>query len=350
MYRCCDCGCEYETKPDFCDCGNDTFEEIIPEPEIVPEQKVKHKKTFDEQYPELSKFKESLDPISVIIFLLCIVLSVCSFIFIKPKETQTVQNQEPEVKEERKVADINTFWNDTPPKPEPKANKQEPSVAETIVEQINNIIPKKEETKKQEQKPTVKAPQQKPTQVQQKPAQKTQTKVTQTAKKPAQTQTQTSKPAPSKQTQIQQPKTQTQPQPQNNTQTQTQPKTQQPQPSQQIQTQIRPINTQTSQQQAEKELKAYKSELRNIFASKIKGNLLQVYGDGDCVVAFKISSNGKLASGSFSKQSTNNTLNDAVYQAVMSISSYKIPPSSYNGQTLYLSVKISNGVAQISVY
>ena len=33
MFRCTECQTEYEVKPDFCDCGNDTFEEINPKKE-----------------------------------------------------------------------------------------------------------------------------------------------------------------------------------------------------------------------------------------------------------------------------------------------------------------------------
>ena len=28
MFKCKECGTEYDIKPDFCDCGNDTFEEV----------------------------------------------------------------------------------------------------------------------------------------------------------------------------------------------------------------------------------------------------------------------------------------------------------------------------------
>lgn len=28
MYKCSECGAEYETKPKYCDCGNDIFYEI----------------------------------------------------------------------------------------------------------------------------------------------------------------------------------------------------------------------------------------------------------------------------------------------------------------------------------
>ena len=29
MYKCSECGSEYKEKPNFCDCGNDEFVEII---------------------------------------------------------------------------------------------------------------------------------------------------------------------------------------------------------------------------------------------------------------------------------------------------------------------------------
>ena len=31
MYRCTECHAEYENLPDFCDCGNDSFEEVVEE-------------------------------------------------------------------------------------------------------------------------------------------------------------------------------------------------------------------------------------------------------------------------------------------------------------------------------
>ena len=81
MFKCKECGCEYDKKPDYCDCGNNTFDEIsAPEKEIPPTQQEpfkeeiytqqyipKHnntKKTFSEQYPEFERLKNFFDPIS----------------------------------------------------------------------------------------------------------------------------------------------------------------------------------------------------------------------------------------------------------------------------------------------
>ena len=367
MFKCCDCGSEYKIKPDFCDCGNDVFEEIIkesPKQKVLQEAPVKHKKTFSEQYPGLSKFMETLDPISVIIFILCIVLSISSFIFIKPKEDITQEKLQEEQKTERKVADINTFWNDAPPKQESKIVKKENNTTEELVNQIMNIFPITEEPKTTEnktvQKPqTVTQTQNNKPQTQIKSVQKTQS-VQKAAKPAAKTQPKTKQQTTTittntvKKTTQNQQQTKSnnvvQPQQQKSSAKPTQNVQQLPQTNTQIQTQIKPIDTTILKQQEEQELKNFKKGIQSVLASKIKGNLLQVYGDGSCVVDFKVDSNGKFINRSFSQQSTNNTLNDAVYQAVMATPSYKTPPSAYKGQTLHLSVKITNGVAQIYVY
>ena len=35
MFRCKECGTEFDVKPDYCDCGNDTFDEIVEQIESV---------------------------------------------------------------------------------------------------------------------------------------------------------------------------------------------------------------------------------------------------------------------------------------------------------------------------
>ena len=347
MFKCVDCGMEYEIKPDFCDCGNNVFEEINPQPKTSPQPaqasipKQKHKKTFDEQYPGLSDFIETLDPISVCIFVLCIILSIASLIFIKPKEQPETAKKE-EVKIERKVANIESFWNNTPPKAQKNIPKQE---EQTIANQITNMISQMTDQKPQQ---TAQKPVSKPTVQTQKPA--TQTKV---LPKPKQQKTGQNKPSPAKTTQ--KPVQQTQKKSQ-----QTQQKTQQ-QPAKTTQSvQQKPqqsynqpsVNTAAIQAQAAakaaQELKSFKTGLRNTLFSKL--NFTRVYGDGDCIVVFKVDSTGRLTNKSFSKQSTNNTLNDEVYQAIMSTPVYKAPPSSYHNETLHFSVKFRGGQYEVSLY
>ena len=96
------------------------------------------------------------------------------------------------------------------------------------------------------------------------------------------------------------------------------------------------------------ELANYKIGLRNTIGRKI--DFTRVVGDGTCTVAFKVNSSGTLTNRSFSVQSSNITLNDAVYNAVMSTPSYSAPPAGYNNETMYLKISFTNGNFNISLY
>jgi outer membrane biosynthesis protein TonB len=91
----------------------------------------------------------------------------------------------------------------------------------------------------------------------------------------------------------------------------------------------------------------YKAQLRNTIGRKI--DFTRVIGDGNCTVAFKIDQNGRLINRSFAKQSSNNTLNDAVYAAVMATPTFNPPPSVYKNETLNLNIRFSNGNFEISL-
>ena len=54
MFKCLDCDKVYKEKPDYCDCGNNTFEEIITTLAAEPS-----KKTFSQQYPQIKSFFET---------------------------------------------------------------------------------------------------------------------------------------------------------------------------------------------------------------------------------------------------------------------------------------------------
>ena len=357
MFKCCECGAEFKIKPDFCDCGNDSFEEII---EKKQPQKVKQRKTFREQYPGISAFLSTLDPLSVLFFIFCIVLSILALIFIKPNE----QNIADEVNQKNipttniKVADIESFWDDTPPVRVQTPDAEEPP--QTIADRFIDMLPKQEpqtqpaKVQPKVQQPVKTEPKKPSAPAAQKPVQQ-KTSVSKPAQNNQKPQTISSKPAQS------QVKTQTQSaqkpanQPQKTYQQPVSQQTVQQQPPQQQQVSTQPqqvtqpvVNSAAIQAQAAQEFKNYKNGLRNTIFSKI--NFANVYGDGSCVVDFQINSNGKLINRKFSKQSTNNTLNDEVYSAIVNTPTYKIPPSSYSGQTLHFSVKFTNGNYEVSLY
>ena len=372
MYKCKECGNEYDIKPDFCDCGNDEFEQIItqkpnpvlqatetvnPKPlraeQAFPAQKKTEKKTFSEQYPALSRFVESLDPISASIFGLCLILSIVVIFFVWNPEVNQENKQNTEKKEpaiSKNIPSIDKFWNNTPPSlPETKTTTKQENPIETAANIVKQVLPA---PKQAVQKQNITAT---PVAVQQKP------KTATTAQKKANATKST-------------PKTNTQPktnqnQTANTTPKQTQQNAKKPvtQSTQTTQPNTKPIENKTAEtttatlpkfsttltvQQintaaARQELENYKAQLRNTIGRKI--DFTKVVGDGDCTVAFKINSSGKLVNRSFAKQSSNITLNDAVYAAVMATPSYNPPPSAYNDETLRLYIRFYNGNFEISL-
>ena len=102
-----------------------------------------------------------------------------------------------------------------------------------------------------------------------------------------------------------------------------------------------------SQAALAKELNTYKASLRNTIGRKI--DFTKVIGDGDCALTFKINSSGRLISKAFTKQSSNITLNDAVFNAMNSIKSYNAPPEGYKGEALNLRIRFYNGNFEITL-
>lgn len=97
MYKCTDCGQEFDTKPEYCDCGNNIFEEIIAEKKV--KRAVKFKQT---------KSNIKFDILSWIIFGLCIILSIFVWIFIGNGEDAAEHSEKP--KEHVEIPSINELW------------------------------------------------------------------------------------------------------------------------------------------------------------------------------------------------------------------------------------------------
>ena len=285
MYICSECGAKYKDKPDFCDCGNDTFNQVF---ETSPVDK-----------EELKPAKNRQELLSWLIFWLCIFLSIIVLAFfpqIKDKPVTNSQDKPTNVVKTTNpnIPDIETFWIN------PKTGELEPAQEISPVEQIKEIFvkPKTEEIKK---------PAPKPAQKQTKPTQKPVTQKTppqnQTIKKPAQTQTQ--KPQAKPQT----------------TQNSDIIKTSQP-----VSNMYEFVN--------------YKNRLRNRLLSNLR--LSTVQGSGKCGIEFAIDSTGKLIKRGFIYQSENKTVNDAVYAMLMRTPRFEPPPEAYKGEMIKLIFKLDN--------
>lgn len=406
MYKCKECGAKYEIKPDYCECGNDTFVKVLSANSAanikLPEQKsqqddfdsnledfrqteIPNETNYKDGFNELSQ--PSNDKVSVGIFALCIFLAFLVLFFIgnPKKETETDEQKTQTVAQTPKdIPSLDSFWDNTTVKVEikqPEPEEQKPTVEIPIVAElpkiVQQIIP---QPKPQESKPVTKnTTMQKTTQQTQKTKTTTATKTTTPAKttsttatKPA---TNTAKPVtvqtPNLITQIkntqtaQTPKT-TQtttaqqapaqaPKPNTTTQTTTAQNTQAQQVQQQaaLEAQRKAAAAQAAAQAAKQaaaakqELANYKTSLRNSIGRKI--DFTSVVGDGSCSLSFKIASNGRLTNRVFTKQSSNLTLNEAVYSAMNATPSYNPPPSAYNNETLNLTIKFYNGNFEISL-
>ena len=96
--------------------------------------------------------------------------------------------------------------------------------------------------------------------------------------------------------------------------------------------------TQTVPKINPQELSNYKIKLRNHSASKIA--FTTIVGDGECSFIFKIAPDGVLTNKAPANLSDNDSLNDAVYNALRQVYSYNAPPSGYKNETLKLIVKM----------
>ena len=329
MFKCKECGTEYQTKPDYCDCGNDTFEEILPQKsqeiddEISPitdksdmwiEENGHGYPINEKSYNEIKKETEvqtvknnvqKLQPSAIITFAVCLLLSLLIILFAfnpKKSEEQEIKTKT-EVINSQNIPAIEKIWNNST---EGLSAYQNNGKKEILTEQQTQT--KKEEMKEDNSKKKVEVKQQST------PIKQTQALVT---NKPVK-ETQTVKKQINK--------------------VQTQPNTA---------TNKTVSNTSTSPALKinPQELANYKIKLRNYIASKIA--FTSVVGDGECTFSFKISQNGTLTNKAPLKLSENDSLNEAVYNALKQVYSYNTPPTGYKNETLKLTVKMYNNSFEV---
>ncbi len=119
MYRCTECHSEYTNCPDFCDCGNDTFEEVgnnngyydeEPErPAPRPKRRLSPEEKKELEKEKLEK-KKSLIALGVI-FVLCIVV----FIIPPHKKPKMEKVKQKVAQEQTKIPTVDSYWNNALP-------------------------------------------------------------------------------------------------------------------------------------------------------------------------------------------------------------------------------------------
>ena len=147
MYKCSECGTEYETAPKYCECGNDIFINVEDEQDFVPQEV----EDFDDE-PEMpvrtSKYhgggrnfrQKNFSPVGLSIFAVCIILSLLVlFVIANPKKETAKIDTETQTAEEIEIPSIDSYWDNTPvkiaQKEEPQTPKQE-NILDKIVQQI----------------------------------------------------------------------------------------------------------------------------------------------------------------------------------------------------------------------
>ncbi len=91
----------------------------------------------------------------------------------------------------------------------------------------------------------------------------------------------------------------------------------------------------------------YKNNLRAALFSKFAVGSIQ--GSGECSISFSVDKTGKIINRKFTKESSNKGLNDTVYYMMMSVPRFSPPPDEYNGETIRMNFKITNGDYEITI-
>ena len=290
MYICTECRAQYKEKPEYCDCGNDTFEEseVWVNEVNISDSSVGGGVLF---YPKEPLNKSEI--ISRVIFAFFIIMSVLVLLFFPKINPQEEQSKKPQVVKEShsNIPNINSFWIDSKPQVVQESEPEPVFISE--VKKIKEIIVK---------------PKPEPKKVEIKTVKKTQTAVQQ------QTQTQQVKP-----------------------QTQTVSKPVQ-------QTVVKP--TTAPVRSLDYAMLNYRSALRMKLLSNL--NMSEVEGTGKCGIEFSVDETGKLIGRGFIFRSDNTSVNDAIYRMLMRTPYFNPPPDSYDGRKIKMTFSLGNGSYEIS--
>jgi len=336
MYKCTECGLEFESKPEYCDCGNNEFVIVVPQKvesvrieETVSKPQESEVVKGDISQSQLNQSIEDIiktekkyfpfSPYAFVFFVVCVILSLLILFFWNPvKNTVAVEETPAQIVNEKPIPSIDKIW-----KNPVITDMAEPAKVTTAVVPVKTVKPIT----------TVK-----PAQTNVKPKQtntatknnnvKTTVKTSQTTQKPVSAATTINKSQPSKSTAEDAVKKAADAE-------------KAAKEAKQKAEALAAAENAKKNALAKQELANYKINLRNAIGRKI--DFTKVIGDGNCTVAFKLDSSGKLINRSFEKQSSNITLNNSVYNAILAVPSFNPPPSAYHSETLRLYVRFTNG-------
>lgn len=107
MYKCKECKAVYKDKIDYCDCGNNVFEEISDVP-------VKSSETRVKPTPKPPKV-QPLSVFAISFFAACVIFSLCFIMFLGPKPKKRELSKKPTVETKvKQIPNIDAVWDNTP--------------------------------------------------------------------------------------------------------------------------------------------------------------------------------------------------------------------------------------------
>ena len=124
MYKCTECNAIFEQCPDYCDCGNDIFEEIVgansvqidsAEEDISVQRPRKRKRKLSQAEIQERKEKEEDKKKAMIVMAISFVL--CFIVLISPPYIEKKNNIQKKTTVAKKVdiPNVNSFWDDSVP-------------------------------------------------------------------------------------------------------------------------------------------------------------------------------------------------------------------------------------------
>lgn len=135
MFRCKDCKAVYKDKVDYCECGNNVFEEFTPQAVV---------KSVEKSGESLTR-QPAVSILAIAIFSICVMFSISFLFFLGPKPKKCSQNKVSVTKTKvQNIPSINAFWDDTPPY---AVNKSQVSGLEFYKSGLRNFLLSKLNTK-----------------------------------------------------------------------------------------------------------------------------------------------------------------------------------------------------------
>lgn len=110
MFKCSECKRLYKERVDYCDCGNNEFEEV----QDTPQPSQKAAPANSPAAPELAPILP-VNLISIIVFSACCIFSLCFVLFLgpEPKKREKAPNTTEKVVV-KDIPSIDKIWDDTP--------------------------------------------------------------------------------------------------------------------------------------------------------------------------------------------------------------------------------------------